>query len=322
MAKQVVEKSGEAVSQRDSLRQRTYGVVDIGSNTVHLLVARTNGRTVEPILDTSETLGLGADVDADGFISEGKLAELVRTLQTYQKAAAAEGVDRLHLLATHAIRVAGNSGQVGEVVKRDTGLDVEVLAPELEAAIAFMGADADCPSVGPQVMVDIGGGSMQIAVGQYGEVWDSVSLPLGAARVATFFLPTDPPTYLEEAQLVSYLAQVVPPALPLPDTNLTGVVGVGGSLRRIPPLLGKKPREDITREYVEQIIALLRGRSMAEIAESFNLKPDRARLMLPAMLLIREVMRGYGFPPLIMAGYGVREGAILYLARNRDAITM
>ncbi len=312
-----VSKEVDADAPAGGLREQTIGVVDIGSNTVHLLAARTNGRSVFPLLDLSKSLRLGDDVDMEGSIGEWKLRELVRTVREYQVAAAEVGVDRLHLLATQAVRIAANSQEVCDTVVWETGLPVEILAPDIEASIAFMGVDAECPSVGPQMMVDIGGGSMQIAVGQYGQVWDSVSLPLGGARVATHFLPSDPPTDLEEAGLINYLAQVVPPALPLPDTNITGGIGVGGTLRRISALLGMKPRQNIDSDAIEGIIAVLRGRTVAEIASRYGLKPEQAKLLLPVMLLVREVLKGYNFPPFVVAAYGIREGAILYLARGK-----
>ena len=212
-------------------REALLGVVDIGSNTVHLLVARTNGRSLVPTVDISEGLRLGGDIDTDGAISSGKLQELVDTLTLYEQAAKEAGVGRLRLLATQALRVASNRDQVIKAIEDATGLCVEILGPDQEAALAYLGADASCPSVGPQVMLDIGGGSAQIAIGQYGQVWGSISLPLGAARMAAHFLPTDPPTHVEEALLTSYFAKVVLPSLPLPDTTVTGIVGVGGTLR-------------------------------------------------------------------------------------------
>lgn len=298
------------------MRELTLGVVDIGSNTVHLLVASTNGRHITPILDLSEGLRLGGAMDDGGGLRPEKLEELLNTLRGFQVAAAAVGVSRLHLLATYAIRVAANQSEVCAAIEAATKLRVEVLPPQIEASLSYLGADANCPSVGPQVMVDIGGGSMQVAVGQNGEVWDSVSLPLGALRVSNRFLPTDPPTYLEEALLVSYLAKVVPPALPLAETNVTGVLGVGGSLRRAPALLGMGPGQTITPADIERMLALVRGRPSADIALGYALKQERARLLLPALLAVREVLRGYNYPPFLMSSYGVREGAILYLARN------
>jgi exopolyphosphatase/guanosine-5'-triphosphate,3'-diphosphate pyrophosphatase len=300
------------------VREKTLGVVDIGSNTVHLLVASTNGRHITPVLDVSEGLWLGEDVAYDGMLSYEKLAELIVTLAGFREKAAEVGVEvaDLHLLATHAIRTASNQVQVSEAIAAALGIELEVLSTEVEAAYSFLGADTACPSVGPQVAVDIGGGSMQVSVGQNGQVWDSVSLPLGAARVSAMFMPSDPPTYVEEAELVTYLADTLPGALPLRDTNVSGVLGVGGSLRRTPPLLGLELGESFPTDGVESMLALLRGKSVEEIAEEHEQKPERARLLMPALILIREVLRGYDFPPLIMAAYGMREGAIISLARR------
>lgn len=297
------------------MRETTLGVVDIGSNTVHLLVARTNGRSLTPVVDMSEGLRLGADLDSAGAISPEKTRELVGTLLNFQAAAAEAGVSHLHLLATQAIRMSSNKEAVCAAITQATHLPVEVVTPQREAELAFMGADAVCPNLGPQAMVDIGGGSMQIVVGEHGEVWDSLSLPLGAARVATRFLPSDPPAYIEEALLTSYLHSVIPPALPLPNTAVMGLLGVGGTLRRIPPLVNMSPGEIISHAALDTLLASLSGQSACDLAARYAMKPERARLLLPALLTVREVLRGYD-APFIVAEYGLREGALLYLSQS------
>src|SRR6476469_8159202 len=116
-------------------REKTLGVVDIGSNTVHLLVASTNGRHITPLLDLSEGWRLGEDVDYDGVLSDDKLAELIDTLRRYRDEAERIGVEAtdLHLLATHAIRTATNRQQVAEVIEEALGLRLEVVPTEVEA---------------------------------------------------------------------------------------------------------------------------------------------------------------------------------------------
>jgi exopolyphosphatase/pppGpp-phosphohydrolase len=94
------------------------------------------------------------------------------------------------------------------------------------------------------------------------------------------------------------------------------VLGVGGTLRRTPPLAGLELGESFPHEALEQILASLRGRTAEDIGAQYNQKPERARLLMPALLVTREVLRGYDFPPLIMTAYGMREGAILSLARR------
>lgn len=303
---------------QSGVREATLGVVDIGSNTVHLLVARTNGRSLVTLIDMSESLRLGADIDATGAIGPQKLRELVDTIGRFATASREAGVAHLRLLATQAVRVAANKDEVLAVVRAETGLEAEVLSTDQEAALAFMGADAFCPSVGPQVMVDIGGGSMQIAIGQFGHTWDSVSLPLGASRMAAHFFPGDPPSAEEEALLAGYLSSVVGPALPLSDTGATGIVGTGGTLRRVPPLLGLKTGQPFPPDAIECLLGLVRGKSSEEIAAEYDIRADRARLVLPAVMLLREVWSGYDCPPVLISGYGLREGAVLALARRGE----
>jgi exopolyphosphatase/guanosine-5'-triphosphate,3'-diphosphate pyrophosphatase len=300
------------------VRETTLGVVDIGSNTVHLLVARTNGRHIEPLVDMSEGLRLGSEIDYDGLISSEKVEELISTLKSFIIASAEAGVERPRLLATHAIRTATNRDEVCKAIWEATGLPVEVLTTRQEAAFSFVGADLFCPSIGPQAVVDIGGGSMQVVIGQNGAVWDSISLPLGATRIANRFMPSDPPTYIEEALIVTYLANVIPAALPLSETDVTGVVGVGGTLRRAPQLLKLAPGDTLPNDALDRLIELLRGKSAQEISAKYDLKPERARIVLPAILVTREVLRGYDWPPLIISGYGMREGAVLCLARGEQ----
>src|SRR4051794_22961525 len=182
------------------MRERCIGVVDIGSNTVHLLVGSTDGRSVTRVLDRSEPLHLGLDLDSSGEISEEKTRRLVSVVGKFQQEAEASGASCLHLLGTQSLRVANNRESVCEAITSETYLIVTVLTPEYEAELAFIGADASCPSIGPQAMVDIGGGSAQIAVGVHGRVEGSVSLPLGAARLAGQFL-SDPPTDVEAGLL-------------------------------------------------------------------------------------------------------------------------
>lgn len=293
----------------------TFGVVDLGSNTVHLLVARTDGAILEPLVDLSAGLRLGGDVDRDGMISPAKLEELLGTLRQFAALATEAGVERLQIMATQALRVATNRAAVVAAITDATGLGVIVLTAEQEAALGFRGALADWPGTGIQVVVDIGGGSMQVAVGTGETMHAHVSLPLGAARVAGLFLTSDPPTAGEEYGLRAYLGQVIPPALPRVGGPIAGALGVGGALRRIPLLLGQPVGTLLPADAPEQVAAQVRGRPAADLVATYALPPERAHLVFPAALLLAEVLRGYGQPPLAVVASGVREGAILNMGR-------
>ena len=297
------------------MRERRFGVVDLGSNTVHLLVARSDGKTITPVLDLTTSVRLGADVDADGAIGTARLATTLDTLREYISAAEEAGVRRLHLLATHAIRVATNGASVRAIITSATGLPVQVLTPEQEAALSFAGASAMWNEPGPRVVLDIGGGSMQVAVGDGPRLRESRSWPLGAARLVAQYLPNDPPTASDITELAAILSDEIVIALPDAKGAVSAVLGVGGTLRRLPRLVGSEIGLILPPGTIKAAQAAVQGRTTADIAALYAIDQVRARLLLPALLVLREVVRGYNTPPVTISPYGVREGAILRLAR-------
>ena len=157
---------------------------------------------------------------------------------------------------------------------------------------------------------------MQVAVGAGEVIWDTMSLPLGAARLAARFLDDDPPTAADEALLHAYVEGLIAPALPRTRRPIAACIGVGGTLRRLPQILGAQFGERLPLTGLEEVLADLRARPAAALAAAAGIEPERARLLLPAILVLREVLRGYYAPPLVVAEYGIREGAVLWLARH------
>lgn len=293
-----------------------WGVIDIGSNTVHLLVARVEGNRVVPLVDASADLYLGRDLQGGGAIGRARLHATLLKLQEYQATATEAGVTRLHLIATQAIRAARNRDAVCAAIAQATGLPVQVLSPEHEATLAFVGAEAVAPSPGGHVVVDIGGGSVQVGVGVGAHLESSNSLPLGATRLVAEFLPDDPPTPAQETALAAHLATIVPPELPARAGGVVQAIATGGMARRIPQLLGEPVGVPFPTARLDGALAAVRGQPAAALAAAYALEPDRARLLLPGMLVLREIVQGYRVPALVVAAYGIREGAVLRLARH------
>ncbi len=294
---------------------RTWAVADIGSNTVHLLVARVAGDALAPLVDQTANLRLGGEVDRDGAIGPAKVDELVATLRGFQAAARAAGAAGLYCFATEAMRAAANRDAVLAAVTAATGLPVHLLPPEAEAALGYRGATAGVPGAGLRAVVDIGGGSLQVVVGEGEAIRGGVSLPLGAARLVARFLPDDPPEAGDAARLAAHLAAVIPPALPLRNQDITALLGTGGTLRRLAAVRGWDAGRPLPADAPAAALAWMRDLPAARLAAEADLPVDRARMFLPALLAWREVWRGYHAPPLWVVPGGVREGAILHLAR-------
>jgi exopolyphosphatase/pppGpp-phosphohydrolase len=154
-----------------------------------------------------------------------------------------------------------------------------------------------------------------VVVGEGDVIRGSVSLPLGAARLVARFLPDDPPEAGDVARLAAHLVGVIPPALPLRNHDMAAVLGTGGTLRRLAALRGWDAGRPLPGDALDAALAWVRGLPAARLAETGAMPVDRARMFLPALLAWREVWRGYHAPPLWVVPGGVREGAILQLAR-------
>src|ERR1051326_5363629 len=142
---------------------RTLAAVDIGSNTVHMLVAHASPREIVRIADQSEWLGLGEIVAREGSIPSALQLQLVETLQDFKQQACDADAEGIYVFATEAIRKAKNTKAVLENIRELTGIKVDIVTPRREAELGLRGTlmDVDAPSF---LLVDVGGGSAQVAV--------------------------------------------------------------------------------------------------------------------------------------------------------------
>jgi len=167
--------------------------IDVGSNSVRLLIVDADGQRV---LREMAITRLAAGVDATGHLDDDALRRTLTTIAGFRTLADAQGVeDRLRIAATSAVRDAADRQRFFDGVLASTGVAAEVLTGEEEAALAFAGAALAVDVERPTVVIDIGGGSTELIVGtRTGEVAASVSLQLGCVRIAERCLASDPPS--------------------------------------------------------------------------------------------------------------------------------
>jgi len=170
-------------------------VLDAGSNTVHLLVADGHvGAPPLPVTALKQKLRLGERLDRDGAIDDDGVRLLVECVREAVAAAGHHGVDELHAFGTAAIRDASNASEVLQRVERETGVRLMLLSGEQEAQLTFIAARQWLGwSAGPLLLMDIGGGSAEVAWGPGAAPAFAISLPLGAARLTREWFPSDPP---------------------------------------------------------------------------------------------------------------------------------
>lgn len=193
------------------------GVLDVGSNTVHLLVVDAHrGGHPTPMSSTKATLRLAEATDSSGKITKRGADKLISTIDEFAKIAISSGCAELMAFATSAVRDAENSEDVLSRVRKETGVELQALRGEDESRLTFLAVRRWYGwSAGRILNLDIGGGSLEVSSGVDEEPEIALSLPLGAGRLTREWLPDDPPGRRRVAMLRDWLdAELAEPTRP------------------------------------------------------------------------------------------------------------
>src|SRR6185295_4996173 len=210
--------------------------VDIGSYSVHLLVAKVRGHLLEPAYDESAYLGLGRAIDETGGLGESR-PRLVETISNFAMRAWALGAARITIVGTDPLRRAGDGPEAITEIAASTGLDVGVLDHDEEALVALIGVQAGRAVLRDTAIVDVGGGSTEVlAVGPSREP-EAAGLQLGATRLSGMYIRHDPPTQAEVAAVLGHSLLAMADAPAFAPAELVAVGGTARSLLRVGPRL-------------------------------------------------------------------------------------
>lgn len=285
------------------------GCIDIGSNTTRVLVAEASGGQLHEVLQRRAFTRIGKGLKPGAEIPRAKIEEVAGVVASHRELAEQAGADPVRTVATAAIRGAANRDEFVEVVGERGGVEVTILEGEEEARLAFLGATRTLGRAleGVVGVVDVGGGSTEIAVGTVADgVHWWASFRLGSGHLADEYLRSDPPT-AADLQAMSAHAAGVFGALEVPRPD--AAVAVGGSAASLRRLVGAV----LEPETMQRALRVLSDAPCAEVADRFALDPQRVRLMPAGMLILDAAAQSLGCPLLIGRG-GLREGVLLELA--------
>jgi exopolyphosphatase/guanosine-5'-triphosphate,3'-diphosphate pyrophosphatase len=291
------------------------GIVDVGANTLRLLVAaRDNGRLV-PLREQRVQLGLGEEIERFGEISDEKLSEAQTIARAHVRRAHKLGCDRIDVLVTSPGRQAANGGELVRRIAESTGASSRILQPEEEGELAWYGVVSALENpAGTVAVCDVGGGSTQVVVGRIpgGPGW-ARSVDLGSLRLTRRTLASAPPTPLdlEEGRLEVELAfaDLAPP-------HARTAFATGGTARALRKVAGAP----LDAESLASAAKALAKRSRRSIARTYGVDPARARTLLAGTLILAEVQQRLGIAFGVGKG-GIREGAALLALEDLAAAT-
>jgi len=286
--------------------------IDIGSNTTRVLVSEAEDGRLRELLQRRAFTRIGKGLQPGGSIPSEKIEEVARVVAEQRRLAEGVGAESLRVVATAAIRAAANRDEFLAALRDTGGVDATILDGDEEARLAFVGATR---TLGHELegrvgVVDVGGGSTEIAVGTLadGVSWSS-SFRVGSGFLADSYLHSDPPS-AAELHAVRQHAGGVLEGLDVPQPDCA--VAVGGSAASLRRLVGAV----LEPETLQRALRVLSGEPGADVARRFALDPERVRLLPAGILILDAASQRLGCTLQIGRG-GLREGVLLELAGVR-----
>ncbi|WP_287002227.1 MULTISPECIES: Ppx/GppA phosphatase family protein [Gordonia] len=312
------------------------GVLDVGSNTVHLLVVDAHrGGHPTPMSSTKSVLRLAEQIDEKGRLTERGARSLIDSVDEFTHIAATSGCEQTMAFATSAVRDATNSDEVLDRVEAKTGVRVTVLSGRDEARLTSLAVRRWYGwSAGRILALDIGGGSLEISNGVDEEPDVALSLPLGAGRLTREWLPDDPPDRRRIGVLRDWLdAELRDPARELRAAGKPDIaVATSKTFRSLARLTGAAPsgaglrvKRQLTASGLRQLIAFISRMTRDDRAELEGVSADRAGQLVAGALVAEAAMRALSVDTLEICPWALREGVILRrldteLADNQEQI--
>lgn len=314
-------------------RSRRRAVIDIGTNSVKLLVASIKGNEIMPLCEDSKQTRLGQGFYATHRLQREPIAKTAAVVAEFVRIARRWRAKSIRVIATSAARDAKNSRTLINAVKRAADLEIEIISGEQEADWAFQGVATD-PKLArhPMLLLDVGGGSTEFILGSGEQKHFRHSFPLGTVRSLEQFRVSDPPRKSELATarrwLRQFVRQHVTPRLDPelrseasldPRHGVVQLVGTGGTASILARMEAKM--EGFERERIERTklpLARLRAHvkklwalPLERRQNVIGLPPKRADVILMGVLIYEAVMEQFGFKALRVSTRGLRFAALL-----------
>lgn len=291
------------------LRLRT-AAIGIGSNSLRMLLADVTNGELRRVGRYREGLRIFAALNDRGNIAPDMIRQACEKVGQFVTEAKKSGAETIFLFATSAVRDAENREEFAAALENVTNLKLEICSGEMEARLSYIGATGLMPSG----LIDIGGGSTEIAVGQGRQIQRAVSLQMGAVRLFRLQPIYDIPT---AEKVVAMAAAILAPQREAFRSELSRQwVGVGGAFTTAAALAQRIPWQDrerihhyaLTRDSVERILRYLAPMTVEERLKLSSMQPQRADIVVHGMAILLACMKALDILSIEVSEYGNLEG--------------
>ena len=287
--------------------------IDVGTNTALLTIADGG----EPLEERAEIVRLGEGLDQSGRLKDEAIARTVAVVEEFARAIARHGCDRVAAVTTEAVRKAANGADFvtrASAALAPVGGRMEIIDGEREARLSWLAVTSAFPQLdGPRTVVDIGGGSTELIVGER-EVEGVISLPIGSVRLTERIVAHDPPTADEAARLRATVDEALVHA-PAPRGALVGIAGTVTTLAAMAQRLedydaARVHGSTLSRAQIDALVDMLGRTPLADKRRTPGLPPKRADVIFAGAVILQRVMARAGADTCIVSDRGIRWGLI------------
>ncbi len=297
----------------------TVAAVDVGSNTVRLLIAKVTASGLRRLDRRSVVTRLAEGVDRTGRLHPEAVGRTLDVLATYAGLVAASGCDRVGVIATSAVRDATNRAIFTEPARATMGVPARVLSGEEEAAMAFAGTIGAGVGRPPLLVIDVGGGSTEFVAGSRAVEW-AVSVDIGSVRLTERLLPDRPASAAAVAVAYRQVAGLFAAQVQVPHPVGT-VVGVGGTFTALAAIHRRLPVHDPQRVHgtvvsaadLEALVQRLASLDLAATRAIPSLDPARAPVLLAGAVVAHAAVRHVGAASVTASEHDILDGLALAL---------
>jgi exopolyphosphatase/guanosine-5'-triphosphate,3'-diphosphate pyrophosphatase len=291
--------------------------IDIGTNTILLLIAEVDQGRIKPLFETETVVRLGERIHENGILLKEAMSRGLQTLSQYLERCRAMEVQEIFAVGTSALREAKNSQDFLKLVDEKLDLSIEVISGEEEAQLSFLAVARDLEETGRTfLVVDIGGGSTEFILGKGDQIRQWMSLPLGSVRFTEQFLKSDPVREEEWQEMEREIRKLLINIHHTEEPLL--VVAVGGTATTLASV--EQGLEDFIAERIHHFILgkkalknqlhLYRAKSIEERKKIAGLPMTRADVILAGAAILYLTMEEVNCPSVLISSHGVRYGLL------------
>jgi len=309
------------------------GVLDIGSNSIHIVIAEITGETQFEIVGRGKDMTrLGDETLKSGWLSRRKMEEGIAVVQRFVQLARHRGVQKVLAFATAAVREASNGGEFADRILRQTGLKVRTITGDEEARLIYLAVRHFTDlSKRRALIVDIGGGSVELIVGSGQVMLGERSLKLGGARLRDLFITDQPVPKSDHERIHRHLDESMESTLAeMRAAGFEQIVATSGTAINLGSIIHERRTGEplanplgftFTADELKDVHRDLARVSRRELDEIPGLDPERRDHLLPGACLLLQVLRSTGRNEIVLCDKAIREGVILdYLQKNSRKI--